>query len=328
VDAVPASASKTPVDRATARAIVVDAFGPDADLVSFDEITDGWFNALYALGLTDGRRVALKVGPPPDLVVQRYEHGILHAEVTAIGLVLAHTRAPAPEVLHVDASGHHVPGPFFVMDLLPGRSLFSRRDTLDDARRATADAEVGAHLRAINAIAGDAFGLLAPGRPTFATWPAAFGALVDLALADAADRDVPLPRPAAALRALVEAGHDALAEVTTPRLVHWDLWDGNVLVDPDTGHVTGLVDFERALWGDPLMEVQFRPLAVSPAFQAGYGRALLDSPAALHRRRLYNLYLYLVMITEGAYRHYDDDAPGRWARRMLDDELPALDALA
>ena len=39
-------------------------------------------------------------------------------------------------------------------------------------------------------------------------------------------------------------------------LVHFDLWDGNILVESDpAGHRIGaLIDAERAFWGDPLAE--------------------------------------------------------------------------
>jgi len=53
----------------------------------------------------------------------------------------------------------------------------------------------------------------------------------------------------------IESRLDALRDVTEPRLLHWDLWDGNVL--RKEGRVSGIVDFERAIWGDPLMEFYF-----------------------------------------------------------------------
>ena len=59
---------------------------------------------------------------------------------------------------------------------------------------------------------------------------------------------------------LCAEAHPALDEVQSPRLVHWDLWDGNVFVDPATAQITGISDFERSLWGDPLMEVNFGAL--------------------------------------------------------------------
>jgi len=39
---------------------------------------------------------------------------------------------------------------------------------------------------------------------------------------------------------------DLLDVVRTPRLIHFDLWDGNILVE--AGQITGLIDGERAFW--------------------------------------------------------------------------------
>jgi len=36
-------------------------------------------------------------------------------------------------------------------------------------------------------------------------------------------------------------------------LLHLDAWAQNILVD-EAGNVTGLVDLDRALWGDPGIE--------------------------------------------------------------------------
>jgi hypothetical protein len=82
--------------------------------------------------------------------------------------------------------------------------------------------------------------------------------------------------------------------------------------------VTGLIDFERALWAEPLMEAQFRALSwdgVSDAMR-GYGRTTF-SDAELVRNRLYTLHLALVMHTECFYRLYPDDAVLDGSREML-----------
>jgi aminoglycoside phosphotransferase (APT) family kinase protein len=96
-------------------------------------------------------------------------------------------------------------------------------------------------------------------------------------------------------------------EVTSPHLVHWDLWDTNVFVDPASCTVLGVIDFERVLWADPLMEAQFVGRRADDAATAAYGTPLFTAAGAAARRRLYDLYLYLVMTIECAYRHYPTD---------------------
>ena len=41
-------------------------------------------------------------------------------------------------------------------------------------------------------------------------------------------------------------------EVKEPSLVHWDMWEGNVFVKEK--HVLGIIDWERAMWGEAFMD--------------------------------------------------------------------------
>ena len=112
----------------------------------------------------------------------------------------------------------------------------------------------------------------------------------------------------------------------TPRLVHWDLWDNNVFVDPDTLAVVGLIDFERVLWGDPLMEAQFLGRRAHDDMVDDSGTPLFDQAHAATRRRLYDLYLYLVMTVECAYRNYPTGEIEEVARSCLAAVLDEIDA--
>jgi len=110
----------------------------------------------------------------------------------------------------------------------------------------------------------------------------------------------------------------ALDEVQSPTLVHWDLWDGNIFVDSNTGAVTGLIDFERVLWADPLIETNFG--SPRPGFLEAYGETIVQTPGARSRRLLYDLYLYLIMVIECRFRHFTTEHE-TWTRTMLDTAL-------
>jgi aminoglycoside phosphotransferase (APT) family kinase protein len=307
-----------------AAAIVADAFGPGVGLQSMVELTEGWFNAAHVLELTDGRRVVLKVAPPPHVEVLTYERDIVHAELAAMQLIGSATQAPIADVLWADDRCRRLPSPLFVMTWLPGVSLAGARDRVPAEVRVAIDRTLGTHLRAINAIEGSSFGLLAPGSSCHGSWRAAFGELFEALLADGERAGVQLPISLDDARVALAASADALDEVRVPRLVDWDLWDGNVLVDPDTFEVTGLIDFERSLWGDPLMEVQFVGAGPSRAFVDAYGTGAPATAVELQRRALYTLYLHLVMSIEGTYRRYPTDPLGERARRSLADDVAAV----
>ncbi len=88
-----------------------------------------------------------------------------------------------------------------------------------------------------------------------------------------------------------ERDYDIFDRAVEPCLLHMDVWDQNILVD-DRGRVTGLVDWDRALWGD--VEMEFAVLdycGISrEAFWDGYGRERDMSAEARLRGVYYLLY--------------------------------------
>ena len=320
------SISKTVVPEPAARAIVADAFGAGARLRSFEELTEGFFNAAYAIALGDGRRCVLKVAPPPGVPVLRYERDIIHAEVAAMRLVKQRTSMPVPAICWFDASRRRLPSPFYLMEYVEGTPLHKLRDALSIDEQRAIDREAIGYLRQMNEIAADSFGYLAPAAARYPSWPAAFLGMVEGVLRDGEAARVELPRPYDALRELIRERAGVLAQVTAPRLVHWDLWDGNIFVDPATRRIAGVIDFERALWGDPLMEFQFRAPANLPELDDAYGRRMLETGPQRQRRLLYNIYLYLIMVIECTYRQYPTDDQERWAREQLAQDLERLSA--
>jgi Ser/Thr protein kinase RdoA (MazF antagonist) len=138
-----------------------------------------------------------------------------------------------PTVVAVDAGGDVVPGGYLVLSERPGRPWPALAPPPGPVDRDELRAEVGRQVAAVHTITGSGFGY--PTRPLRPTWRAAFGEMTDAVLADAERFAVALPRPAAEIRELLTAGAPALDEVQTAVLVHFDLWDGNILVEPGRG---------------------------------------------------------------------------------------------
>jgi aminoglycoside phosphotransferase (APT) family kinase protein len=311
------SISKTRISREQAEAIVALAFGESVTLLGFEECDEGWFNAVYRLELDDGTRSILKVAPPPSVRVLRYEHNLITSEVQALRLVREGTDLPVPAVLAWDDSCQVLPSPWFVMEHCEGTLLSSLRPTLDPDAQHVVDAQIFRHLASMNSITADSFGRLDATATHGSTWSRAFTRLVDDVLIDATEAGVQLPISTTAFADLVSSQTAVLDMTAEPHLVHWDMWDPNVFVDPITLEVVGLIDFERVLWADPLMEVQFTcKRAHEPIFDA-YGQRLFEQPHAVTRRQLYDLYLYLVMTVECAYRNYPTNDIENFARPIL-----------
>lgn len=317
------SLSKTPVSFAAARQVAVQRLGRD-DLIDFQEMIDGYFNAAYRLTFAAGLNCVLKVAPLPGVRVLRYEQNILQTEVTALRLVKERTTVPVPAVLYADDSREILPTPYFVMEFIPGEALHKLRPTLPAEAQAQIDQQIGRCLRQMNQITSPSFGYPARPEERHSRWQIAFDRMLANLLQDGLEMDVRLPLDYPVLRRRLASHYAVLDEVATPSLVHWDLWDGNIFIDPDTLHITGIIDFERALWADHLMECNFGAFGLNPAFLEGYGLALPYTPAQARRRALYNTYLYLVMVIECSSRQYPTNDQETWARAQLERQLEEL----
>lgn len=317
-----ANSHRVSIDERQLRAVLDQAGVDPARLAHWSELGAATFNTAYRIGLADGRGLVLKVAPVPSAPILTYERDIMRTEVEfyrlAAGVV------PVPEVVHADFDHTLVGSDLLLMTELPGSTW--RDVDPDPTTRTRLRTELGKLVATLHGVTGTAFGY-----PTWqaGTWRAAFTGMFGDLLSDADRYPTPLPRPSADIRAAVAAHAAVLDEVTTPVLVHFDLWDGNILLHD--GRISGLVDGERAFWGDPLAE--FASLALfdviedDHAFLTGYG--VTFDAAALVRLALYRAYLYLIMLVEGGPRGYAgperDQAVVR-INRHLDAALCALDA--
>lgn len=321
------SLSKTSVSTEAISEIVRHHFGHARTVRACEELKDGLFNAAYRIELDDGLKCILKVAPPDDVRVMRYEKDIMRAEVEVMRLVRAQTEVPAPEVYSYDPSRQIIGNDFYLMAFIAGVPLNKLRKSFSGEEQQAIDREAGRLTRLINAIEGPAFGYYAQDC-RFSSWREGFVAMLAGVLADGIEMDVALPLPYDELEGKLSPFYGTLEQVTVPQLVHWDLWDGNIFIDPATRRIKGVIDFERALWGDPLMECQFGFLGPQSAYAAGYGHPMLDTTSKACRRALYNIYLYLIMIIECYYRRYETRDQERWACGRLTDELARLEAHA
>lgn len=283
------------------------------------ELTEGYFNVAYEAALSDGRRVILKVAPAPGARIMTYEKNIMHAEVQAMRMAKA-AGLPAPEVLGYDESYTICPSPYFFMEKLEGESLNSVKEDLPPEQLAAIHREVGRICRGINEIDCPCFGY--PGQPEFqgGEWYPVFRRMLCAGIDDARQGKVDLKIDTDELLDTLEHERPIFDEVTTPKLVHWDCWDGNVFVKD--GIVTGIIDWERAIWGDPLLEVGFRTYAQDKEFVTGYGISLSKSQ---QRRALwYDIYLMLLVSLECEYRQYETMDMYHWASSVLGEQVRRL----
>ncbi|MET9132877.1 phosphotransferase family protein [Streptomyces antibioticus] len=309
------------------RAMVERAYGPDRTPEGegwISELGHGWFNVAYRIRLRDGYEAVLKIAPPPGVEVMTYERGAMATELAALDLIRKHTAVPVPRVDFADRAHDLCDADWFCMPFIDGDNLSVTGPGLPAADLAAHKERVGEANREINSVRGTAFGPLAG--PGDSSWRRVFTGMAEEVLADGERRHVDLGWDYDTVREVLAEHAASLDEVREPRLVEWDLWDGNVLVRD--GGIASVIDHERAFYGDPLIEVGFAGTQLAafgdPApFLRGYGRPLLTAGETV-RRRLYCLHLALVMVIETVYRGHTDPGPYDWARERLAEAMALL----
>jgi aminoglycoside phosphotransferase (APT) family kinase protein len=315
------SITKTQISQEIAQLIVRSHLGSGKKIDVYLELTEGYYNSAYALYLNDGLKCVLKVAPTKTVRILQYERNIMQAEVEALKLVKAITEMPVPSVYCYDASCNIIENEFFIMAFIDGVPLHKIRTTLSNEEQHSIDRSTGRYLRQMNSIKGDSFGYFAQPEQRMSGWKAAFNLMMENILDDGQAVSVIFPFSYDELSNDIQKYLPALEDVRSPQLVHWDLWDGNIFIDEKSKQINGIIDFERVLWADPLMEMNFGAFLINTDFFEGYGRTIEFTYNERIRRTLYNIYLYLIMVIECYYRNYPTKDQENWAREKVRQEL-------
>lgn len=291
-----------------------DAF-PGREVSAITELTEGMFNAAYRVDFADGTGSILKIAAASEEGLLSNEINLMQAEVAAMELARSHGLPYVPRVQYSDFTRKRCDGTFFFMEVMPGRSVNSCREDLSPEIFSSLMRETGRFQKRTAAIHGERFGLLGD-ENRFDTLYELLVYLFAHVLQDAAAREINLGLAPERLMELLARERSLFAAVEKPSLVHWDMWEGNIFVEG--GKVSGIIDWERAMWADPFMDDRFRRHTRSEAFLEGYGQTAF-SPEETRRIRWYDLFLYVTMYVECFYRQYADNTGFvSWIRQELD----------
>jgi aminoglycoside phosphotransferase (APT) family kinase protein len=314
----------------TLRAMVERAYGPEQVPAGEDfatELSYGFFNALYRIRLRDGAQVVLKIAPPADVELMAREHRMMRNELAAMELVRSRSDVPIPRVDFVDLSGELIDADYFFMEYVDA-ACFGIAAEAGELAPEVVDAgfeHLGELNRELTEIVGPHFGPLEG--PGFTSWREAATAWFEDVLRDGEKAAVDLGRPYGEVSRAWEEHAHVLDVVTEPRFVEVDLWMKNSMIRD--GRIVAVIDHERAMFGDPLMEAGLTgldlPAFPDPApFMRGFGLGEL-TPRERTRRRLYTLWLAVTMLVETTYRGQSTEKY-RWARAQLDVAMGLLDS--
>jgi aminoglycoside phosphotransferase (APT) family kinase protein len=277
--------------------LVTGHFNVRPDALTFQVIRTGKHNSSYYVKNGEDCFV-LRIAPPDDAGFLFYERFMMRQEPTLHHLIRARTDLPVAEIIAYDFTRKKIDRDYLLMRVLPGVPLSEVDNRMKMDLEITLQ-QTGMYLRQLHQLTAQdclgerRYGYLgehAPMQPQPSWWQA-FQVMWDKLLEDVVACGGYSQTEAAHLRGLLIKHRNHFDHPVQSRLLHMDIWGQNILVD-QSGDVTGLVDFDRALWGD--VEIEFAVLDYcgisKPAFWRGYGQARTRSLSANIRRQFYLLY--------------------------------------
>ena len=268
-----ADSFQQPVTAAEIRALCRRSLGADVLVTAATEIGVGTYNSTYRLDLDRGAPVVLRIAPTParqspdDRDAMRNEYAAAPF-LAPLGLLV-------PRILAADFTHQLIDRDYMVQTLVTGvpastgLTAYPRSEWLPFYR------QLGAITQTIHDVRGARFGPVAG--PGHDTWSQALVSQFKALAADQVDAGLD---PDGCRRIIDLARHHraVLDDIPGPRLLHGDLWTLNLLIDAAAAEptITGVLDSDRACWGDPLGDVpldRVRHLAEAEqdAFFTGYG---------------------------------------------------------
>ena len=283
-------------------------FGRECETGEITELTGGMFNAIYRIERKNEKdAVVLKVGVIPDTTLLTYERDIMPVEVECYRMIREQTTVPVPEVLAYDFSKRYIESNYFFMTELKGEPFSKVMKKMGQENADRIREELAGYLYQIHGIKGKYFGYFTKDeRRQYSTWKEAFFHMFRQILADGREHRVKLPY--ARIMAALQRHDGSLEDVREPSLVEYDCHEGNIFVKK-TGNsytIEGILDFERAFWGDPIADfptafVFTDDIRKETAFLNAYlrvsGRNAYTETDAV-KYQLYRMYILTIMAAE------------------------------
>ncbi|KAE8161107.1 hypothetical protein BDV40DRAFT_268897 [Aspergillus tamarii] len=219
----------------------------------------------------------------------RREQFMIDTEARALALLKQSGIPGIPQIFHYNSRGNLRDSAFLMRHYVIGATLHEMEPWLTPQNRKDIDRRLGVLAQKIGQHVSDSFGTLeqvasGAGRRS---WREAFVILFESILRDSEDVFVNLPY--AEIRHQLSRLSPALEEITSPQLVVIDFGHPTqVLVDPESKQLSGVVDLGRTLWGDIYMAEMFEEPSLS--MLDGFGRSrMVGSEVERIRQLLYVL---------------------------------------
>lgn len=284
-------------------------FGDSFKVGNITELKGGMFNSAYLIERQDQKdEMVLKVSLQPGTKTLTYEKDPMPTEVAVYKMVEEKTTIPTPHVITYDFSKKQIPSNYFFMTALKGVTLQKTMKKISKENMDELKVELAGYFAQLHQLKGNYYGYFTEDKKyQFKTWKDAFGYMMGNILKDGKVHGIKLPYDR--IEKVLQDKLKYLDVIKEPSLIDYDLWPGNVFVIQKGNNyvIEGIIDFERAYWGDPLADfppafIIMNELQIDENFwhtykeKSNFGRELTKEDEI--RLAFYSLYIFLIMMVE------------------------------
>jgi aminoglycoside phosphotransferase (APT) family kinase protein len=268
------------------------AFGQGVEIASVEELTGGTFNRTFRITLADQSKVILRVAPPQSTELA-WEDAFLMRSEHAMQPYFAPVARLMPRTLLVDFTHQLIEQDYMFQSFIDGERWDDAWDQLSPDENNILWNQFGRLMKQIHDVRGELFGLPRPGFQ-FPRWSEAVIDRMERTR-QAATKTQLAAQDLARIIDIVRAHPEQLDEIKVPRLLHGDLWLFNLLITRGNTapSIAGVLDADRAWWGDPMADWTMFILAHAEEqeghshFWQAYGQPE-DTPGWRFRKTVYD----------------------------------------
>lgn len=275
----------TEISRKDLLAIIQQTFGYSLAIESFRPLSGGDFNTTYKVDLNaPPGSVILRAAPPPDKhhSLFSFELSLMEREREIISRV-RDAGVRAPRVFNWTGPENILGRSIMISEFVAGESLSSQR--LTKQQKNTLRQELKAEILKIRSIKNSQFGWAGQNDKRFDQWYLFLLSLLsEIAQRNQENKIIP-EWCVNLLESAVTDNQEIFEECQTPTLLHNDFHARNILID-DAFTLSAIIDFDRAIFGDPEFEMGTSPLVNNILRSES---TAVSSPSVMFRRRVYNL---------------------------------------
>jgi len=296
------------------------AFGPSVRVVSARELSGGTFNTTFLITLND-QQVILRIAPLPKADLLWNEQWLIRRE-QHIQPFFAALAPLMPRTLLADFTHQLIDRDYIFQTYLAGERWDEIAETFTPDEQLRLWEQFGSITKTIHSTIGTSFGGPYPA-PEFPTWSETVLYRLECIIQAMTEAQLDMSDMRSVV-AIVRGQTARLDAIEQPHLLHGDLWLFNILVrrDVDGPTISGVLDADRAWWGDPLADWTMFVLAMAAPearrcharFWQAYGEPE-QTPDRAYRQAVYEA-MHIGTALAWAVHHDDDETIQRGKRDL------------